>query len=166
MWRHQKSRSVCVKQALNTRRWLVNALVTWHVSYKITTLWKQKTALLHIHYIYILSKKLKENLFVEVNYRTLWCNRMQKPSLVLVICILLCSLSYTLIFFRPFRTNEWSRCSIGVCNGVKFHLESNSLNTEKIDKNLCYLKEISRPNISGVDRFSNLWGEHAVIWCA
>ena len=38
MWRHQKTRSVCVKQALNTRRWLVNALVTWHVSYKITTL--------------------------------------------------------------------------------------------------------------------------------
>ena len=38
MWRHQKSRSVCVKQALNTRHWLVNALVTWHVSYKITTL--------------------------------------------------------------------------------------------------------------------------------
>ena len=37
MWRHQKSRSICVKQALNTRRWLVNALVTWHVSYKITT---------------------------------------------------------------------------------------------------------------------------------
>ena len=32
MWRHQKSRSVCVKQAL------VDALVTWHVSYKITTL--------------------------------------------------------------------------------------------------------------------------------
>ena len=31
-------RSVCVKQALNTRRWLVNVLVTWHVSYKITTL--------------------------------------------------------------------------------------------------------------------------------
>ena len=30
-------RSVCVKQALNTRRWLVNALVTWHVSFKITT---------------------------------------------------------------------------------------------------------------------------------
>ena len=29
---------VCVKQALNTCRWLVNALVTWHVSYKITTL--------------------------------------------------------------------------------------------------------------------------------
>ena len=38
MWLHQKTRSVCVKQALNTRRWLVNALVTWHVSYKITTL--------------------------------------------------------------------------------------------------------------------------------
>ena len=38
MWRHQKTRSVCVKQALNTRRWLVNALVTWNVSYKITTL--------------------------------------------------------------------------------------------------------------------------------
>ena len=37
MWRHQKSRSVCVKQALNTRRWLVNALVAWHISYKITT---------------------------------------------------------------------------------------------------------------------------------
>ena len=33
-----ETRSVCVKQALNTRRWLVNALVTWHVSYKITTL--------------------------------------------------------------------------------------------------------------------------------
>ena len=33
-----ESHSVCVKQALNTRRWLVNALVTWHVSYKITTL--------------------------------------------------------------------------------------------------------------------------------
>ena len=30
--------SVCVKQALNTRCWLVNVLVTWHVSYKITTL--------------------------------------------------------------------------------------------------------------------------------
>ena len=30
--------SICVKQALNTRRWLVNELVTWHVSYKITTL--------------------------------------------------------------------------------------------------------------------------------
>ena len=30
--------SVCVKQALNTCRWLVNVLVTWHVSYKITTL--------------------------------------------------------------------------------------------------------------------------------
>ena len=30
--------SVCVKQALNTRRWLVKALVTWHVSYKVTTL--------------------------------------------------------------------------------------------------------------------------------
>ena len=38
MWRHQKSRSVWVKQALNTCRWLVNVLVTWHVSYKITTL--------------------------------------------------------------------------------------------------------------------------------
>ena len=30
--------SVCVKQALNTCRWLVNVLVTWHVSYKIMTL--------------------------------------------------------------------------------------------------------------------------------
>ena len=38
VWRHQKTRSVCVKQALNTRRWLVNALVTWHVSYRIMTL--------------------------------------------------------------------------------------------------------------------------------
>ena len=38
MWLHQKTSSVCVKQALNTRLWLVNALVTWHVSYKITTL--------------------------------------------------------------------------------------------------------------------------------
>ena len=43
MWRHQKTCSVCVKQALNTRRWLVNALVTWHVSYKITTLHTYKT---------------------------------------------------------------------------------------------------------------------------
>ena len=33
-----ETRSVCVKQALNTRHWLVNVLVTWHVSYKITTL--------------------------------------------------------------------------------------------------------------------------------
>ena len=33
-----ETRSVCVKQALNTRRWLVNGMVTWHVSYKITTL--------------------------------------------------------------------------------------------------------------------------------
>jgi len=33
-----ETRSVWFKQALNTRRWLVNALVTWHVSYKITTL--------------------------------------------------------------------------------------------------------------------------------
>ena len=33
-----ETRSVCVKQALNSCRWLVNALVTWHVSYKITTL--------------------------------------------------------------------------------------------------------------------------------
>ena len=33
-----ETRSVCVKQALNTRRWLVNVLVMWHVSYKITTL--------------------------------------------------------------------------------------------------------------------------------
>ena len=33
-----ESRSVCVKHNLNTHRWLVNALVTWHVSYKITTL--------------------------------------------------------------------------------------------------------------------------------
>ena len=32
VWPHQKSRSVCVKQALNTRCWLVNALVTWHAS--------------------------------------------------------------------------------------------------------------------------------------
>ena len=38
VWSHQKSRSICVKQALNTRRWLINALVMWHVSYKITTL--------------------------------------------------------------------------------------------------------------------------------
>ena len=38
VWRHQKTCSACVKQALNTRHWLVNALVTWHVSYKITTL--------------------------------------------------------------------------------------------------------------------------------
>ena len=38
VWRHQKSCSVCVKQALNTHHWLVNVLVTWHVSYKITTL--------------------------------------------------------------------------------------------------------------------------------
>ena len=53
---------------------------------------------------------------------------MQKPSLVLVICILLCSLSYTLIFFRPFRTNEWSHCSMG----------SNSIWSRK--KNICYLK--------------------------
>ena len=30
--------SVCVKEALNTRPWLVNALVTWHISYKVTTL--------------------------------------------------------------------------------------------------------------------------------
>ena len=33
-----ETRSVCVKQALTTCRWLVNALVTWHVSYKNTTL--------------------------------------------------------------------------------------------------------------------------------
>ena len=33
-----ETRSVCVKHNLNTRHWLVNALVTWHVSYKITTL--------------------------------------------------------------------------------------------------------------------------------
>ena len=33
-----ETRSVCVKQALNTCSWLVNALVTWQVSYKITTL--------------------------------------------------------------------------------------------------------------------------------
>ena len=33
-----ETRSVCVKQSLNTRRWLVNALVEWHVSYKVTTL--------------------------------------------------------------------------------------------------------------------------------
>ena len=38
MWRHQKSCFICVRQVLNTRRSLVNALVTWHVSYKITTL--------------------------------------------------------------------------------------------------------------------------------
>ena len=50
MWRHQKTRSVCVKQALNTRRWLVNALVTWHVSYKITTLLRLKLfEKIHIH---------------------------------------------------------------------------------------------------------------------
>ena len=36
--RSSETCSVCVKQALNTRRWLLNALVTWHVSYKITTL--------------------------------------------------------------------------------------------------------------------------------
>ena len=35
-----ETRSVCVKHNLNTRRWLVNALVTWHVSYKIMTLHK------------------------------------------------------------------------------------------------------------------------------
>ena len=29
---------VIKKLALNARHWLVNALVTWHVSYKITTL--------------------------------------------------------------------------------------------------------------------------------
>ena len=42
MWHHQitSSRSVCVKQALNTYRWLVNALVTWHVSHKITALFE------------------------------------------------------------------------------------------------------------------------------
>ena len=38
VWCHLKSRSVCVKQTLNTRCWLVNALVTWHISYKIMTL--------------------------------------------------------------------------------------------------------------------------------
>ena len=38
MWRHQKSCSASVKQALNTRPWLVNALVTWHDSYKVRTL--------------------------------------------------------------------------------------------------------------------------------
>ena len=51
MWRHQKSRSVCVKQALNTRLRLVNTLVTWHVSYKITTLiisWAWNCLIVHV----------------------------------------------------------------------------------------------------------------------
>ena len=34
-----ETHSVCVKHNLNTRRSLVIALVTWHVSYKITTLY-------------------------------------------------------------------------------------------------------------------------------
>ena len=33
-----ETRSVCVEHNLNTRRCLVNALVMWHVSYKITAL--------------------------------------------------------------------------------------------------------------------------------
>ena len=33
-----ETRSYAVKKALNTRRWLVHVVVTWHVSYKITTL--------------------------------------------------------------------------------------------------------------------------------
>ena len=52
VWRHQKTCSVCVKQALNTRPWLVNALVKWHVSYKVTTL----TVLKALLCIYLIGK--------------------------------------------------------------------------------------------------------------
>ena len=59
-----KCRSVCVKQALNTRRWLVDVVVTWHSSYKITTLityevthpkpnYTANNSLLFLRYIYI-----------------------------------------------------------------------------------------------------------------
>ena len=40
VWRHQKLALFVLsklRQNLNTRRWLVNALVTWQVTYKITT---------------------------------------------------------------------------------------------------------------------------------
>ena len=66
-----ETRSVCIMQALNTCRWLVNALVTWHVSYKITTL-----PLLYF-------------VWTEEHYQTS-LNKNKSPNLLHVTSILVC----------------------------------------------------------------------------
>ena len=50
--------------ALNTRRWFVNVLVTWHVSYKVTTLLSNLYTVLQMFSLLLCSKQLSVQMVI------------------------------------------------------------------------------------------------------
>ena len=75
-----ETHSVCVKQALNTHCWLVNVLVTWHVSYKIKTLLTKKELRICLYFSLYFEFDFLENLNNNLTFSKLnmicFCQRL------------------------------------------------------------------------------------------